>query len=65
MSDLMQKIEHLWGIPIFFTENEKSIPQGFGAFLEEESPFMGVRPNKVYKTKKPVLQLDLENGLFI
>lgn len=40
MSDLMQKIEQLWGIPIFFTENEKSIPKGFGAFLEEESPFI-------------------------
>lgn len=40
MSRLMEKIERLWGIPIFFTEGGKGIPKGSGVFLEEESPFI-------------------------
>ncbi len=40
MSQLMEKIERLWGIPIFFMEGGKCVPKGSGAFLEEESPFV-------------------------
>lgn len=40
MSQLMEKIERLWGIPIFFTEGGTCVPKGSGAFLEEESPFI-------------------------
>lgn len=39
MLHLMEKIEQLLGIPIYFTIDEKSVPKGSGVFLEEESPF--------------------------
>lgn len=39
MSQLMEKIEALCGIPIFCTEDENSAPKSIGAFLEQESPF--------------------------
>ena len=40
MSQLMEKIEALCGIPIFCTEDENSAPKSIGAFLEQESPFV-------------------------
>lgn len=40
MSQIMEKIELLCGIPIFHLEDEKRAPKSFGAFLEEESPFV-------------------------
>lgn len=39
MAHLMEKIEQLLGIPVYFAIDEKSMPKGSGAFLEEESPF--------------------------
>ena len=36
MSQLMEKIEALCGIPIFCTEDENSAPKSIGAFLEQE-----------------------------
>lgn len=44
MSQLMEKIELLCGIPIFHTEDEKSAPESVGAFLEQESPFACAPP---------------------
>ena len=44
MSQLMEKIELLCGIPIFHTEDEKSAPESVGAFLEQESPFVCAPP---------------------
>ncbi|KAI4443409.1 hypothetical protein [Schaedlerella arabinosiphila] len=40
MAQLIEKIELLCGIPVFHMEDEKSAPKGFGAFLEQESPFV-------------------------
>ncbi len=40
MSELMKKIEFLWGTPIFFTRGREQKLQSFGTFSEEESPFL-------------------------
>lgn len=40
MADFMKKLELLWGIPIFYVRKTGEIPQSYGTFLEEESPFL-------------------------
>lgn len=39
MTDLMRKLELLWGSPIFYMENEESGIKSFGNYSEEENPF--------------------------
>lgn len=38
MSDLMRKLELLWGLPLFYTSGEEEPAKSFGSFLDEENP---------------------------
>lgn len=40
MSELIKKLEFLWGLPIFYMNDEKSRPESFGSFMEEENPLL-------------------------
>ena len=40
MSDLMRKLELLWGLPLFYTSDEEIDVKSFGTFLDQESPFL-------------------------
>ena len=35
---LLKKLELLWGIPIFYTDNNSKKIQSFGTFSEKENP---------------------------
>lgn len=39
MTDLMRKLELLWGSPVFYMEDEDSRIKSFGNYSEEENPF--------------------------
>lgn len=71
MSEFMRKIELLWGVPIFFTGNEQERPESFGAFLDEESPFVHAPFLVETLTKRcgrqriPVIYKDEDNAYFI
>lgn len=70
MTQLMEKVERLWAIPIFFTKGENCVPKGFGAFLEEESPFIcapslvGLLVEKCRSQELPVVYQDENHVIF-
>ena len=69
MAQLIEKIELLCGIPVFHMEDEKSAPKSFGAFLEQESPFVcapslvELLVGRCRRQQLPVVYKD-ENGIF-
>lgn len=71
MSELMKKMELLWGMPIFFTEDKEQLPQSFGAFLEKESPFVSAKQltrqliGRSEQQNIPVIYKDQNNVYFI
>ncbi len=40
MSELLKKLEFLWGLPIFYMNDETDRPKSFGAFMEEGNPLV-------------------------
>ncbi|MDO4305424.1 MAG: AraC family transcriptional regulator [Eubacteriales bacterium] len=71
MADFMKKMELLWGIPIFYVEKMGEIPQSYGTFLEEESPFLcspqltGMLVEKCISQELPVVYKDENKVYFI
>ncbi|MDO4337788.1 MAG: AraC family transcriptional regulator [Eubacteriales bacterium] len=71
MSELMRKIERLWGMPIFFMRNKQDKPESFGSFPDEGSPFVyapflvEMLTEKCESQKLPVIYKDENQAYFI
>lgn len=71
MTDLMRKLELLWGSPIFYMENEDSTIKNFGNYSEEENPFKYSRNRllellqRSREQKVPVIYRDTQCLYFI
>lgn len=71
MTDLMKKLELLWGSPIFYMESEDSPIKNFGNYSEEENPFEYSRNHLLELLKKsreqkvPVIYRDAQFLYFI
>lgn len=71
MTDLMKKLELLWGSPIFHMESEDSPIKNFGNYSEEENPFKYSRNRllellqRSREQKVPVIYRDTQCLYFI
>lgn len=71
MPRLIEKVEQLLGIPIFFVAHENCVPSGSGVFLAEESPFISAPflverlLEKGKSQELPVVYKDENNVFFV